>query len=165
MAEKSHEWGKVQMIIISSKEVVKRLQGRFRGRSLEWEHSVIMTLWGLIVLFNPSQFEGPGFVAFKGGPYIWGSMVLLAGLTRFVALCVNGYMARPTALVRALGAGSGIVLFAAISLGFLFSWRWSTALAVYPVVGFFTLFSLYWSVIDVAIPEDHKNGTANSRHN
>ncbi len=68
------------------------------------------------------------------------------GTARLAALCVNGYMARPTALVRAIAAVSGILLFAALSLGFLFSWRWGTALAMYPVIGFFGLFSLYWAI-------------------
>lgn len=145
------------MIIVRSQQVLRRIRTRFRSRILEWEHAIIMFLWGFIVLANPGVFEGPGFVAFVGGPYLWGGCVVIAGGLRIIALCVNGYMARPTALVRAFAAVSGILLFAAISLGFLFSWRWSTALAVYPVIGFFGLFSLYWSVFDVAIPETHKD--------
>lgn len=143
------------MVIITTREVIGRIQSRFRDRVLEWEHAVIMSLWGIIVIANPGVFEGPGYVAFVGGPALWGWAVLLAGFGRLIALCVNGYMAQPTAVARALGTGSGIVMFAAISLGFLFSWRWSTPLATYPVVGFFSLFSLYWSITDVVHPEKH----------
>lgn len=148
------------MIVVHRKvrEVVWRIRSRFRSRVLEWEHAVMMSLWGMIVLANPGVFEGPSFTAFIGGPAFWGWALLLAGASRIGALCVNGYMARPTAVVRAFGAITGIALFAAISLGFLFSWTWGTALAMYPVVGFFGLFSLYWAVFDVAMPDGHDDG-------
>ncbi len=136
-------------------EIATRIRQRFRSRVLEWEHAIITVLWGLIVLGNPGVFEGPSFTAFIGGPAFWGSAVFLAGVARITALCVNGYMAKPTAVVRAFAAITGIALFAALSLGFLFSWRWSTALAVYPVIGFFGLFSLYWAIFDVAVPDGH----------
>lgn len=145
------------MIVVTTQAIVKRILSRFRSRVLEWEHAIIMTLWGVIVVYNPTIFNDAGYVAFVGGSLFWGSVVIIAGLVRISALCVNGYMARPTALVRAFAAASGILMFAAISLGFLFSWRWSTALAVYPVLGFFGLFSLYWSIFDVAIPDDHSD--------
>lgn len=149
------------MVIVRTNvlEAVRRIQERFRSRVLEWEHAVMMAAWGFLVLANPASFEGPGFVAFGGGPALWGWALFLAGCARLAALAVNGYMAKPSALVRALGAVTGIGLFAAISLGFLFSWRWSTALAMYPVVGFFGLFSLYWAIFDVAIPDGHNDDT------
>lgn len=147
------------MIIVHTREVLHRIRRRFRDRALEWEHSVITVLFGFVLLANPAVFEGPSFVAFPGGPTIWGWLVTIAGTLRLAALCINGYMARPTALVRALASVSGILLFAAISLGFLFSWRWGTALAVYPVIGFFGLFSLYWAIFDVAIPDHHDDAT------
>lgn len=140
--------------------VFRRIQARFRSRILEWEHATMTILWGFFVLGNPEQFSGPGFVAFAGGPVVGGWSVFLAGVLRFVALCINGYMARPTAMVRVLAGVTGIILFAAISLGFLFSWRWSTALAMYPVVGFFGLFAVYWAIFDVAIPDEHHDGRA-----
>lgn len=150
------------MIVVTTKEVAKRIQSRFRDRVLEWEHTVMMIVFGFILLINPGIFEGPGFVAFWGGPYLWGSIVLFAGLLRLAALCVNGYMHTPTSLVRAIGAGSGILVFAAISLGFLFTWRWPTALAMYPVVGFYGLFSLAWSIRDVATPDIHNGNNPSS---
>lgn len=113
------------------------------------------TLWGLLVLANPAVFKGPSFTAFPGDAVTWGWVVFLAGCIRIAALGINGYMARPTALVRSISAIIGISLFSALSLGFLFSWTWSTALAIYPVVGFFGLFSLYWAIFDVAVPDDH----------
>jgi hypothetical protein len=146
------------MVIVTTREITRRISSKFRSRSLEWEHTVMMILFGFIVLVNPAIFEGPGFVAFWGGPYLWGSFILLFGIVRLAALCVNGYMAKPTAMVRALGAGCGILVFAALTLGFLFSWRWSTALSMYPVVGFFGLFPLAWSILDVALPDTNTHG-------
>ena len=145
------------MIFVQSKvhEVLARIRARFRSRILEWEHATITTLWGLIVLGNPSVFKGAAFAAFSGGPTLWGWLVFLAGAARITALCINGYMAKPTALVRALGALTGIALFAVLTLGFLFSWTWPTGLAVYSVLGFFGLFSLYWAIFDVAVPDGH----------
>lgn len=145
------------MIVVQHKvrEVITRIQKRFRSRILEWEHAAITVLWGLIVLGNPEVFSGPAFVAFWGGPAVWGWLVFLAGVARLSALCVNGYMAKPTAIVRAAGALTGIALFAVLTLGFLFSWTWPTGLAVYSVLGFFGLFSFYWSIFDVAIPDGH----------
>jgi hypothetical protein len=150
------------MIVITTRtrEVLRRIRQRFRDRALEWEHAIMTTLWGLIVLGKPSVFEGAAFEAFRGGPAVWGWAVAIAGTLRITALCVNGYMARPTALVRALAAVSGIILFAAISLGFLLSTGLNTGLAMYPVVGFFGLFSLYWAIFDVAIPDDHDDPAA-----
>jgi hypothetical protein len=150
------------MIVVtrSTREVILRIRQRFRDRVLEWEHAIMTCLWGLIILGNPAQFDSAGFAAFVGGPVTWGWTVTIAGVLRLAALCVNGYMARPTALIRVLAGVSGILLFAAISLGFLFSWRWGTALAMYPVVGFFGLFSVYWAIFDVAIPDDHRHDTS-----
>lgn len=150
------------MIVVtrSTREVILRIRQRFRARVLEWEHAIMTVLWGLIILGNPGQFDSPGFAAFVGGSVMWGWAVSIAGGLRLAALCVNGYMARPTALIRVLAGVSGILLFAAISLGFLFSWRWGTALAMYPVVGFFGLFSVYWAIFDVAIPDDHRHDPA-----
>lgn len=142
---------------LATSQVARRILKRFRSRVLEWEHACIMTLFGGIVLANPVVFSGPSFTAFVGGPYLWGPAMLFAGIARIVALAVNGYMARPTALVRALAALSGIVLFAAVSLGLLFSWTWPTGLAPYPVLGFFGLFSLSWAIFDVAIPDEHND--------
>ena len=135
--------------------VANRIKQRFRMRVLEWEHAIITTLWGLTVIFNPAVFAGPSFVAFPGGPSLWGWLVFMLGLARILALGINGYMARPTALVRSISALLGIGLFAALSLGFLFSWTWPTALALYPVIGFFGLFSLFWAVVDVGVPDHH----------
>lgn len=149
------------MIFIQHKarEVFTRIQQRFRGRALEWEHSAVAVLWGLLVLGNPKAFAGPAFAAFPGGPVLWGWLVFLLGVARVSALCVNGYMAKPTAMVRAMGALTGIALFAAITLGLLMSWTWPPGLAVYSVLGFFGLFSLYWAIFDVAIPDGHDGDT------
>lgn len=145
------------MILIRQQigQVAGRIRGRFRSRVLEWEHATIMTLWGAIVLCNPEVFSGPSFVAFWGGPWLWGGLFLAGGALRIIALAINGYMARPTALVRAVAALSGILLFSAIGLGLLFAWTWGPGLAVYPVLGVFSLFSLYWAIFDVAIPDHH----------
>lgn len=144
-------------MIVTSKfrEVGSRIRQRFRPRALEWEHAIMTALYGAIVLANPAVFAGPSYVAFPQSPTLIGFSILMAGLLRIGALCVNGYMARPTAIVRAAAAISGIILFSLLSLGFLFSWTWPTALALYPVVGFFGLFSLYWAIFDVAIPDRH----------
>jgi hypothetical protein len=147
------------MIVVTrqARIVLLRIRQRFRQRALEWEHAIMTVLWGLIVLGNPGQFDSPGFAAFIGGPMVWGWAITVLGTARIMALCVNGYMARPTALMRVLAGVSGILLFAAISLGFLFSWRWGTALAMYPVVGVFGLFTVYWAIFDVAFPDHHND--------
>ncbi len=147
------------MIQSKAREVATRIRQRFRTRVLEWEHASVATLWGLIILGNAEAFAGPAFTAFPGGPVLWGWVVFLLGTARISALCVNGYMAKPTAMVRAMGALTGIILFAAISLGLLLSWTWPPGLAVYSVLGSFGLFSLYWSIFDVAIPDGHDDDT------
>lgn len=140
-------------------EVAARIRARFRSRILEWEHTSIMILWGMLTLSNPDAFGGAAFAAFRGGPALWGWVMLIAGVLRLVALCINGYMAQPTAMVRAFGAVAGILMFAAIMLGLLYSWTWPLGLAVYSVLGFFGLFSLGWAIFDVAIPDDHADAT------
>lgn len=142
------------MVIVKS-QILQRISQRFRARVLEWEHSIMCTLWGMIIILNPAVFQGPGFVAFLGGPTLWGWLVMLSGMACLIALGINGYMARPTAMARTISAGLRIILFSLMSLGFLFSWQWSTALAVYPVVAGFGLFPLFWTLLDVAAPDDH----------
>ena len=145
-------------MILVIREVRQRIRERFRPRILEWEHTAIALLWGTIVLYNPSNFDSPAYSAelfSKPGPAVWGWAVILLGIVRVVALGINGYMARPTAIARSIGAVTGILLFSMLSLGLLFSGTTPTGLAPYSVIGAFGLFSLFWAVLDVVVPDRH----------
>jgi hypothetical protein len=139
-------------------EFQRRLRQRFRLRVIEWEHAVIAVGFGAIILGHPELFAGKVFQApvFQWfGPGAWGWGVLLLGFARLLALAVNGYMARPTALIRSISAIVSVALFATISMGILFSGTTIAALAAFlPIVGFGVL-PVYWAVIDVGVPDRH----------
>lgn len=149
------------MIVRSTLTVIERVRGKFRSRALEWEHTIVGILWGLLAVYSPDAFSSRSYNSIVSLPFpmnqpdLWGWTAILIGLIRVVALCVNGYMIHSSSIVRALGITLGILMFSAISFGILFSWHWSTALAVYPVMAFFGLFSLTWVISDVANPNDH----------
>lgn len=136
----------------------RRLQQRFRARALEWEHAGIAVLWGMILLGSPDLFGGRVFAApiFQlPGPIVWGWAMLILGLARLAALAVNGYLARPTALIRSLSAIASVALFALICIGIVASGTPVTGLAAYlPMVGFDAL-AIYWAVIDVRVLDRH----------
>lgn len=135
-----------------------RFRQRFRERVLEWEHAAVAVFLGAIIIGRPELFAGKVFQApvFQWfGPGVWGFGVLALGLARLLALSVNGYMARPTALIRSISAIASVALFATISMGILFSGTTIPALAAFlPIVGFGIL-PVYWAVIDVGVPDRH----------
>jgi hypothetical protein len=134
------------MVTREARAVIGRIRSRFRSRGLEWVHAVMTFLWGLFVLGNSGQFNRPGFIAFTGGPALWGWARILGRVRRIAALCINGYMARPTALVHVITGVSGILPFR----------RHQPGLPVFvgvehrprdvSVVGFFGLFSICWAI-------------------
>ena len=145
-------------MIIVIRKVVQRARSRFRDRALEWEHSIMATLFGGIIIANPDVVQGPSFTAFPiTWLWLWGPVILTVGVACLIALSVNGFMAKPTALVRAAAAAMRVIVFGLLSLGFLFSWSWPTALAVYPVIAFFGLFPLFWTILDVAYPDRNEH--------
>lgn len=126
-----------------------RIRKKFQSRALEWEHSVMIFLFGVIVIANPAIFKLPAFAQFWGGPSLWGPMSLGVGVLRITALCINGYMAKPTAWIRAIGSVFGIALFAGISYGFVLAGGLTTGFAMYPIAGIFGYFALSVSVTDI----------------
>jgi len=149
------------MIVFSREgaiEFQRRLKTRFRMRALEWEHAVIAVILGSILLAHPQLFDGAAFrgAVFQGpGPQVWGAAILAIGVARLLALAVNGYMARPTALIRAIAAAFGVALFGVISLGVLLSGTTITALASFLAITVFGAFSIAWAIVDVGVPDHH----------
>lgn len=135
-----------------------RLRTRFRQRALEWEHASIAVLLGVVFVSHPELFKGDAYSApiFQlTGPAIWGWVILTTGALRLIALAINGYMAQPTALIRAISAALGVGLFGVITLGILTSGTVISALAAWIPITVFGLFSISWAIVDVGIPDRH----------
>lgn len=135
------------------------LQEGFNARLTEWEHAIILTLWGWILLQPHDVFaSSPSYVTFLNFGVSWGIQIhenvwgcgfLTLGVVRLGALVVNGARKKVTPWMRAIGAALGGAAFIGLSIGFLLSGSWGTAMAVYPVLALFELFNYARATRDV----------------
>lgn len=139
-------------------EFRRRLRSRFRMRALEWEHTVVAILLGVFFLGEPKIFASTAYSApiFQwAGPTIWGWSIVGMGIVRLLALGINGYMARPTAFVRAFSAGLGVGVFGIITIGIIASGTFASALPAFIAITAFGTLSIAWAMVDVVIPDRH----------
>ncbi|SON54307.1 hypothetical protein HDIA_0766 [Hartmannibacter diazotrophicus] len=112
----------------------------FLSRMIEWEHSVSLFLFGLMIYIRPeiiSESETcPNFMRIWGNPIGWAVLCMSVGGLRFMVLIVNGLFRRSPHLRAVCSLVSGFVLLQII-LGFVSSGYISTAFAIYPTHFFF----------------------------
>lgn len=128
----------------------------FVARMIEWEHAVSLFLFGYVLLVNPGLFEGGSYVSFLriwDSQIGWAGICMIVGALRFLILAVNGLIRRSPHL-RAMFAAISAFVWMQLSLGFLASGNFSTALAVYPTFIFweFAVFLItvrYAKAVDV----------------
>lgn len=110
-------------------------QERLHERLTEWEHSVLLILFGA-VLAQPLELL-PQLPDENG----WGISILVLGLVRFGSLVVNGIRRRITSWLRALSAAIGFFVFALISAIFFYAGSLDGPAVLFPVVAVFEIFN------------------------
>lgn len=89
----------------------------------EWYNSCVLILFGFQLLANPEIINSPsysGFVLMRFNNVVLGSLLILVGLVRGIALYINGRW-NPTPIIRAIGAAIGAQLFMSITVSFILS--------------------------------------------
>lgn len=79
-------------------------------RLVEWLFAAMMLFWGLYLLLPMRTFDLPQYALLRAiaDEQVWAAFSIGIGGMRMAALVVNGQM-RQTPLVRALGAGLGVI--------------------------------------------------------
>jgi hypothetical protein len=116
---------------------------RLGPRLLEWEHAVFLMLVGFLML-QPGSVLGT-----MANEELWGGVIFILGLVRFISLVINGIRQRVTASLRAIGAIGSSTIFLLIGIGYLYSGKWGVAAAFFPVVATFELFNYARAMRDV----------------
>lgn len=147
--------------------VVESLKSHWPARKMEWLMAGIMIGWGWYVLTHPHMFYHPATRALLSGltaisdpftPYpalFWGGITFLVGLSRGIALFVNGAWTR-TPLVRVIASFISMFIFTQIVIGLWQSGVPNTGLVVYPWFIVADLLSAYRAAVDVVHAEKQR---------
>jgi hypothetical protein len=104
----------MQTLIVHVRENFARV---FVGRMIEWEHSIMLMLFGLVLIDQPELFGAAASYSFFRAMYdsyaFWGLAALSVGAIRFAVLLVNGTIRRSPHLRAALAMMTAFFWFAA----------------------------------------------------
>lgn len=132
--------------------VLLHIRSHLRPRLMEWMHSIMLVLWGSILLRPEDTFgSSPAFIGLArlASEDVWGWVVICVGLTRVAALLINGIW-RPSYAIRTTTSFLSLFVWVTISAGLLASDHATTGLAIYPVLCIFEMVNLYYSALDGA---------------
>ncbi|GJD66979.1 hypothetical protein [Methylobacterium frigidaeris] len=131
-------------------ERIRRAVRYGQTRWAEVWNSVTMVAVGVVLLYPEPTFVGPQWrvIASLVTEATAGSIALVVGAARLIALIINGRRGRETSFVRTLGCVGGFFFWLACSIGFV--------LAIPPLNLGVVLFTIY------AISELHSSGRAAS---
>jgi hypothetical protein len=89
-------------------------------RLIEWLFASMMIAWGMYLWLPMATFDAPQYALLKSiaDEGVWGAFSASIGGIRLVALWVNGQV-RQTPLIRALGAGLGVVWWMVLTYLFI----------------------------------------------
>lgn len=148
--------------------IIRSLKQHWPARKLEWLMSGVLISWGLYVLFHPGLFHDPrtrelfsGMAGmaelFNAYPaLLWGGAAFLTGLTRSIALFINGAMTR-TPMVRLLGSFVSMFIVTQVAVALWKSGVPNTGLVVYPWLVVADLLSAYRATVDVVYAEKQRH--------
>lgn len=113
--------------------MVDGLQHHFQIRISEWLLSGILTTFGLVCFFLPHATWQSiyGGLNWLGDQHVWGVAAGTLGLSRMIALFINGALYR-TPHFRAVGAFLSIFIWLQLSFGLLTADTITLGLAVFP---------------------------------
>lgn len=135
-----------------------RFHDKFTNRALEWLFAVFLVGWAAMLFAIPDMFDGvasPQFVALKAtfSQTIWAFGCAFMGLTRLVALWINGRSAG-TPYIRMMMAFLSCFFWYQISLGLFVSGVPTTAWAIYPVILAFEMYNVFRAASDARLVYD-----------
>ena len=158
--------------------IIRSLRDHWPARKLEWLVSGFLIAWGVYVLLHPSLFTAPETaVLFSGLASIsapvtdfpalaWGGACFAVGLSRCLALFVNGAWTR-TPLIRLIASLLSMFIVTQIIIGLWTSGVPNTGLVVYPWFVIADLLSAYRAAVDVVhaekLREVHKETRRDTR--
>lgn len=127
-----------------------RIQHRFGPRMTEWLVAAQTTVWGFVLLLPVQTFDGPAWTFFRAfiTENSLGYFMLLVGITRLIALVINGSLAKVTPIFRVATAGLGFLVWTGISYSFAQSGVISTWIAIYPIIACVELINVYRAAHD-----------------
>lgn len=147
--------------------IIRSLRQHWPARKLEWLMAGFMLTWGWYVLLHPDLFTNPETASLLSGladvsaPFTaypalaWGGVCFLVGLTRGIALFVNGAYTR-TPLIRLIASFASMFIVTQITISLWESGVPNTGLVVYPWFVIADLLSAYRAAVDVVHAEKQR---------
>jgi hypothetical protein len=123
-----------------------RFHHKFTNRATEWLFACFLLGWAITLFGFPTMFENSNGLQYGGlqvtfGQRGWAFGCAFMGLTRFVALYINGAL-RATPYIRMLMAFLSCFFWYEISLGLFVSGVPTTSWAMYPVILLFEMYNV-----------------------
>lgn len=142
--------------------IVLRLKQTFPLRIAEWLMAAVILSWGL-VLIQPDDVFGRNPALARLGEYfpqiVWAYACLIIGITRLLALGINGAW-RNSPHLRAACAFVSCFLWLQISLGVIQVGITNTGVAVYPWFMLLDIYCVFRAAVDARISDDKARGRA-----
>lgn len=154
--------------------IIRSLRQHWPARKLEWMMAGFMTAWGLYVLLHPGLFTDPSTARLFSGmaaisariteypALAWGGVSFLLGVSRAIALFVNGAWTR-TPLIRLIASFASIFVVTQIIIGLWQSGVPNPGLVVYPWFVIADLLSAYRAAVDVVHAETQRGALKETR--
>lgn len=154
--------------------ILRSLRQHWPSRKLEWIMSGFMGSWGTYVLLHPQIFTNAETAALLSGlaslssplteypALLWGGAAFLTGLSRGIALFINGAYTR-TPLVRVITSFVSMFILTQIVIGMWRSGVPNLGLVVYPWIVVADLLCAYRAAVDVVHAEKERHEIRESR--
>ena len=124
-----------------------------KNRTIEWEHSIIMIVIGIVILLPFHQAlstpAAAGMVAVMS-ENAWGMTFLSVGIIRVIALIINGKLPLGSPLARVIGASFNSILLSVIVVSFYDAYPsglWAGS--IYLIFVFFEMRIIYLATKDL----------------
>jgi hypothetical protein len=129
----------------------------FRIRALEWGLSAMLVSCGAILFDQYDTLDAPIFSQLRayGDDTFWGTVFLIVGLLRLLALYVNGSW-MPSPWVRMITAMASAIIWGLITLGLFIQNNAYLLLAVFPWFILADIYSVGRAASDARLSRDER---------
>jgi len=141
-------------MIVATTSTRTTIWKHFQARFAEWLNAGILFFWGMYVLMHPGMMTAPGVAALWTGllsiasEQTWGMLALIVGLTRGMALYINGAHRR-TPMIRLIASFFSAFIITQIVVGMLNGGAPNTGLIVYPALIIADIYSAFRASADM----------------
>ena len=136
--------------------MIVKLKQTFPIRITEWLLAGIMFSWSLACWnLTPTDWANPLYtgLARLGDQYTWATFAFVLGITRLLALGINGAW-RPSPHLRAGCAFFACFMWLQISLGVFMADIRATGIAIYPWLLFADIYNVFRASHDARVSDD-----------